>query len=183
MAFQSVVVGNISKDIELKTTQNGKQYANFTVINNTRVKNKQTGNYEDSEADTTFVNCKVWDDLAAHVAQSLGKGMRVVVVGSMRSHSYQGSDGNTHRSLDMNVEEIGVSLRFATVQVQKAQKQQGFQPNQYQQSYGVPNYQQQWAPQPNTVQQTPQPQPQQQPQQPAGDPWAGGGYDSGPDSF
>lgn len=117
------IVGNLTADPELRTTGQGAQVASFTVANTARVYNKQTGQYEDGPA--LFMRCSAWNDLAQHCAQSLAKGMRVIAQGRLRQHSYQAQDGTNRTVVELTVDEIGPSLRYATVQVARISRQGG----------------------------------------------------------
>nr|DAY95365.1 MAG TPA: Single stranded DNA binding protein [Caudoviricetes sp.] len=161
------IVGNLTADPELRTTGQGAQVASFTIANTARVYNKQTGQYEDGPA--LFMRCSAWRDMASHCAQSLAKGMRVIAQGRLQQHSYQAQDGTNRTVMELQVDEIGPSLRYATAQVSRISRQpQG-------PVYGNPA-----SPQPTTVNTgaggwSQQPQQTQQPTQPAppaDDPWS-----------
>ena len=117
------IVGNLTTDPELRTTGQGAQVASFTIANTARVYNKQTGQYEDGPA--LFLRCSAWNDLAQHCAQSLAKGMRVIAQGRLRQHSYQAQDGTNRTVVELQVDEIGPSLRYATAQVSRISHQGG----------------------------------------------------------
>lgn len=117
------IVGNLTADPELRTTGQGAQVASFTIANTARVYNKQTGQYEDGAA--LFMRCSAWNDLAQHCAQSLAKGMRVIAQGRLRQHSYQAQDGTNRTVVELQVDEIGPSLRYATAQVSRISHQGG----------------------------------------------------------
>lgn len=117
------IVGNLTADPELRTTGQGAQVASFTIANTARVYNKQTGQYEDGPA--LFMRCSAWNDLAQHCAQSLAKGMRVIAQGRLRQHSYQAQDGTNRTVMELQVDEIGPSLRYATAQVARISRQGG----------------------------------------------------------
>lgn len=108
------IVGNLTADPELRTTGQGAQVASFTIANTARVYNKQTGQYEDGPA--LFMRCSAWRDMASHCAQSLAKGMRVIAQGRVQQHSYQAQDGTNRTVMELQVDEIGPSLRYATAQ-------------------------------------------------------------------
>ena len=120
------IVGNLTADPELRTTGQGAQVASFTIANTARVYNKQTGQYEDGAA--LFMRCSAWRDMASHCAQSLAKGMRVIAQGRLQQHSYQAQDGTNRTVMELQVDEIGPSLRYATAQVTLISPQQGHQP-------------------------------------------------------
>lgn len=111
------IVGNLTADPELRTTGQGAQVASFTIANTARVYNKQTGQYEDGPA--LFMRCSAWRDMASHCAQSLAKGMRVIAQGRLQQHSYQAQDGTNRTVMELQVDEIGPSLRYATAQVSR----------------------------------------------------------------
>lgn len=117
------IVGNLTADPELRTTGQGAQVASFTIANTARVYNKQTGQYEDVAA--LFMRCSAWNDLAQHCAQSLAKGMRVIAQGRLKQHSYQAQDGTNRTVVELQVDEIGPSLRYATAQVARISHQGG----------------------------------------------------------
>ena len=117
------IVGNLTADPELRTTGQGAQVASFTIANTARVYNKQTNQYEDGPA--LFMRCSAWNDLAQHCAQSLAKGMRVIAQGRLKQHSYQAQDGTNRTVVELQVDEIGPSLRYATAQVTKTTHQGG----------------------------------------------------------
>ena len=117
------IVGNLTADPELRTTGQGAQVASFTIANTARVYNKQTGQYGDGPA--LFMRCSAWNDLAQHCAQSLAKGMRVIAQGRLRQHSYQSHDGTNRTVVELQVDEIGPSLRYATAQVARISHQGG----------------------------------------------------------
>lgn len=117
------IVGNLTADPELRTTGQGAQVASFTIANTARVYNKQTGQYEDGAA--LFMRCSAWRDMASHCAQSLAKGMRVIAQGRLRQHSYQAQDGTNRTVVELQVDEIGPSLRYATAQVARISHQGG----------------------------------------------------------
>lgn len=120
MAGETVItiVGNLTADPELRTTQNGGTVCNFIIASTPRQYNSQSGQWEDGPA--LFLRCAAWRDLAAHCAQSLSKGMRVIAQGRLRQHSYQAQDGSNRIVIEMQVDEIGPSLRYATAQVTRA---------------------------------------------------------------
>lgn len=151
MAGETVItiVGNLTADPELRTTRNGGTVANFSIAATPRVYDRQSNQWVDGDA--LFLRCSAWRDLATHCAQSLAKGMRVIAQGRLQQRSYQAQDGSNRTVIELQVDEIGPSLRYATAQVQKMQS------GGYQGGNGG-GYQQ------------PQ-QAQQQSQAPADDPW------------
>lgn len=117
MAGETVItiVGNLTADPELRTTSAGAQVASFTIASTPRSWNRSTNQFEDGQA--LFMRCSAWRDLATHCAQSLSKGMRVIAQGRLQQRSYQAQDGSQRTVIEMQVDEIGPSLRYATAQV------------------------------------------------------------------
>lgn len=111
------VVGNLTAAPELKFTPSGAGVANFTVASTPRILDRQSGEWKDGEP--LFLRCSIWRDAAEHVAESLEKGARVVVVGRLRQRSYE-KDGEKRTVYELEVDEIGPSLRYATAKVAKA---------------------------------------------------------------
>jgi single-strand DNA-binding protein len=109
------VVGNLTADPELRYTQNGLPVANFTIASTPRTFDRQANEWKDGEA--LFLRASVWRDFAEHVAGSLTKGMRVIATGRLKQRSYQDREGNNRTAIDLEVDEIGPSLRYATAQV------------------------------------------------------------------
>lgn len=128
MAGETVitVVGNLTADPEMRTTSNGSTVANFSIAATPRVFDKQSNQWEDGQA--LFLRCSAWRDLASHCVQTLHKGMRVIAQGRLQQRSYQAQDGSNRTVIEMTVDEIGPSLRYATAQVQKMQSG-GYQGN------------------------------------------------------
>ena len=120
---QICVVGNLVADPSLSYTQNGLPVANFTIASTPKTFDKSKNEYVDGEA--LFLRCTVWRAFAEHVAGSLTKGMRVVAQGRLRQRSYQDRDGQNRVSIELEVDEIGPSLRYATAQVTRAQSRNG----------------------------------------------------------
>jgi single-strand DNA-binding protein len=112
------VVGNLVDDPELRFTPAGAAVAKFRVASTPRTYNKQTQAWEDGES--LFLPCSVWRQQAEHVAESLTKGMRVIVQGRLRQRSYEDREGVKRTVFELDVEEVGPSLRSATAQVTKA---------------------------------------------------------------
>ena len=125
MAGETVitVVGNLTDDPELRFTPSGAAVANFTVASTPRTLNKQTNEWEDGEA--MFLRCSVWRQAAENVAESLQKGARVIVQGRMRARTWETREGEKRTSFEIDVDEIGPSLRWATAKVAKAGRSSG----------------------------------------------------------
>lgn len=152
MAGETVItiIGNLTADPELRTTSAGAQVASFTIASTPRSWNRSTNQFEDGQA--LFMRCSAWRDMATHCAQSLAKGMRVIAQGRLQQRSYQAQDGSNRTVIELQVDEIGPSLKYATAQVQKMQSG-GYQGG----NANGGGYQ--------------QPQQAQQQQAPADDPW------------
>lgn len=113
------LVGNLTDEPELRFTPSGQPVANFTVAVNRRFRNRD-GQWEDKL--DGFFRCNCWQNLAENVAESLVKGTRVLVVGRLQQRSWDDGEGNKRSTLEIQVDEIGPSLRWATASVTKSQK-------------------------------------------------------------
>jgi single-strand DNA-binding protein len=113
------LTGNITDDPELRFTSGGAAVANFTVAVNRRYRNND-GQWEDKL--DGFFRCNCWREMAENVTESLQKGARVVVVGRLQQRSWDDADGNKRTAFEVQVDEVGPSLRWATAQVVKAQR-------------------------------------------------------------
>ena len=111
------LVGNLTADPELRFTPSGAAVANFTVASTPRTFDRQTNEWRDGDA--MFLNCAVWRQAAENVAESLQKGMRVIVQGRLRSRSYETRDGERRTVFEVEVDEIGPALRYATAKVSR----------------------------------------------------------------
>ena len=120
MAGETVitVVGNLTGDPELRYTQNGLAVANFTIASTPRTFDRASNEFKDGE--TLFLRASVWREFAEHVAGSMTKGSRVIATGRLRQRDYQTKEGEKRTSLELEVDEIGPSLRYATAQVTRA---------------------------------------------------------------
>jgi single-strand DNA-binding protein len=126
---QMTMVGNLTADPELKFLPNGTGMVKFTVASTPRVFDKIRNEYRDGEP--TFMVCTAWRDLAEHVADSLTKGARVVVVGRLRQSRWETPEGEKRSTYGLDVDEVGPSLRFASAKVTKttrAKSGDGFLP-------------------------------------------------------
>ena len=118
------LVGNITDDPELRFTPSGAAVANFTVAVNRRWRTPE-GQWEDKL--DGFFRCNCWRDMAENVAESMTKGMRVVVTGRLQQRSWDDQEGNKRSAFEIQVDEVGPSLRWATASVQKSQRSGGGQ--------------------------------------------------------
>jgi len=159
------VIGNLTSDPELRFTPSGSAVANFTIASTPRTFDRQSNEWKDGE--TLFLRASVWREAAENVAESLTKGMRVIVAGRLKSRSYETKEGEKRTVIELEVDEVGPSLRYANAKVNRTQRSpQGGQGSGFQGSANS--------------------QPQSGPQD---DPWAvpansnaGGGWGNGPDS-
>ncbi|MDI6023493.1 single-stranded DNA-binding protein [Leucobacter sp. UT-8R-CII-1-4] len=121
MAGETVitVVGNLTADPEMRYTNSGVPFASFTIASTPRTFDRQSNEWKDGEA--LFLRATVWREFAEHVANSLTKGMRVIARGNLRQRSYDDKDGQRRTSYELDIDEIGPSLRYATAQVTRAQ--------------------------------------------------------------
>lgn len=122
MAGETVitVIGNLTADPELRFTPAGAAVANFTVASTPRTFDRNTGEWRDGEA--LFLRCNIWRDAAENVAESLTKGARVVVNGRLRQRSFETREGEKRTVVELEVDEIGPSLRYATAKVNKTSR-------------------------------------------------------------
>jgi single-strand DNA-binding protein len=118
--IQITVVGNLTGDPELRFTPSGAAVANFTVASTTRVLDKQTNEWKDG--DTVFLRCNVWRQYAENVAESLTRGMRVIVTGRLKVRQYETRDGGKGTSVECEVDDVGPVLRYATAKVNKVSR-------------------------------------------------------------
>ena len=119
------VVGNLTADPELRFTPSGAAVANFTVASTPRTFDRQTNDWKDQE--TLFLNCSVWRQAAENAAESLTRGMRVIVSGRLKARSYETREGEKRTVFEIDVEEVGPSLKMATAKVQKTSRSGGGQ--------------------------------------------------------
>jgi single-strand DNA-binding protein len=114
------IVGNLTNDPELRFTPSGAAVASFTVASSTRVLDKQTNEWKDG--DTTFLRCNVWRQYAENVAESLQRGMRVIVNGRLKQRSYETKEGEKRTVYEVEVDDVGPALRYATAKVTKVSR-------------------------------------------------------------
>ena len=115
---QITIIGNLTADPELRYTPSGSAVANFTVATTPRTFDKRTGEWVDGDA--TFLRCNLWRQPAENLVESgIGRGARVIVHGRLRQRSYETRDGEKRTSYEVEVDEIGPSLRYATASVEK----------------------------------------------------------------
>lgn len=111
------IVGNLTADPELRFIQSGAAVADFTVASTPRTFDRNSGEWKDG--DTLFMRCSIWREAAENVAETLRKGMRVIVQGRLIQRSYETRDGQQRTVVEMQVDEVGPSLRYAKAQVEK----------------------------------------------------------------
>jgi|SRR6188472_1473605 len=117
------VVGNLVDDPELRFTPSGAAVANFRIASTPRTFDKQTNEWRDGDA--LFLSCSVWRQAAENVAESLQKGMRVVVQGRLKQRSYETREGEKRTVVELEVDEVGPSLKYATAKVARVQRSGG----------------------------------------------------------
>ena len=119
MAGETVitVIGNLTGDPELRFTPSGAAVASFTVASTPRTLDKATNEWKDGEA--LFLRCSIWRQAAENVAESLQKGMRVMVQGRLKQRSYETKEGEKRTVIELDVEEVGPSLKYATAKVNR----------------------------------------------------------------
>ena len=117
------VIGNLTDDPELRFTPSGAAVAKFRVASTPRFLDKQTNEWKDGEP--LFLACNLWRQAAENVAESLQRGTRVIVTGRLRQRSYETREGEKRTVMELEVDEIGPSLRYATAKVQKMQRSSG----------------------------------------------------------
>ena len=125
MAGETVitVIGNLTSDPELRFTPSGAAVANFTVASTPRTFDKNSNEWVDQEA--MFLRCSIWRQAAENVAESLQRGMRVVVQGRLKARTYETREGEKRTVFELEVDEIGPSLKFATAKVNRTSRQGG----------------------------------------------------------
>ncbi len=117
------VIGNLTSDPELRFTPSGSAVANFTIASTPRTFDRQSNEWKDGE--TLFLRASVWREAAENVAESLTKGMRVIVNGRLKSRSYETKEGEKRTVIELEVDEIGPSLRYANAKVNRTQRSGG----------------------------------------------------------
>src|SRR5690625_1003046 len=122
MAGETVitVVGNVTADPELRFTANGAAVANFTVASTPRTFDRQTSEWRDGE--TLFLRCSAWRNMAENVAETLSRGTRIVVQGRLRSRTFDTKEGERRTVFELDVDEVGPSLRYASATVTKNER-------------------------------------------------------------
>ena len=148
---QIMVVGNVTADPELRFTQNGAAVANFTIASTPKKFDKQANEFKDGE--TLFLRCSAWREMAENVAESLSRGTRVVAHGNLVARSFQTKEGENRTVMELDVQEVGPSLRYASAVVTKNERggfgggQQGYPQQGQQQNYSQQGYPPQGQPQ------------------------------------
>jgi len=117
------VIGNLTDDPELRFTPSGAAVAKFRVASTPRILDRQTNEWKDG--DPLFLQCNVWRQAAENVAESLQRGARVIVSGRLRQRSYETREGEKRTVFELEVDEIGPSLKYATAKVQKMSRSSG----------------------------------------------------------
>lgn len=122
---QITVIGNLTADPELRFTTGGAAVASFTVASRPSKFNRETNSWEDGDA--LFMRCSVWRQMAENVSESLQRGMRVVVTGRLQQRSYDTREGEKRTVMELQVDEVGPSLRYATATVNRVSREGGQQ--------------------------------------------------------
>ena len=117
------VIGNLTADPELRFTPSGAAVASFTVASTPRTFDRQSGEWKDGEA--LFLRCNIWRQAAENVAESLTRGARVIVNGRLKQRSFETREGEKRTVIELDVDEIGPSLRYATAKVNKVSRGSG----------------------------------------------------------
>ncbi|MGV2853735.1 single-stranded DNA-binding protein [Glutamicibacter sp. AGC13] len=117
------VIGNLTADPELRFTPSGSAVANFTIASTPRTFDRQSNEWKDGEA--LFLRASVWKEAAENVAETLTKGMRVVAQGFLKSRSYDAKEGERRTVMELEIQEIGPSLRYASAKVTRTQRGNG----------------------------------------------------------
>ena len=117
------IIGNLTADPELRFTPSGHAVASFTVASTTRLLDKSTNEWKDG--DTMFMRCSVWRQYAENVAESLTRGMRVIVTGRLKQRSYETKEGEKRQVVELDVDEVGPALKNATAKVNKIARSGG----------------------------------------------------------
>jgi single-strand DNA-binding protein len=117
------VIGNLTADPELRFTPSGAAVANFTVASTPRIYDRQSSEWKDGDA--LFLRCNIWREAAENVAESLTRGSRVIVTGRLKQRSFETREGEKRTVFEVEVDEIGPSLRYATAKVNKASRSGG----------------------------------------------------------
>jgi len=114
------IVGNLTGDPEIRFTPSGVAVASFTVAATPRVKDSTSGDWKDGEP--LFLRCNIWRQAAENVGESLARGARVIVTGRLKQRSYDTKEGEKRTVVELEVDEVGPSLRYATAKVSKAER-------------------------------------------------------------
>lgn len=124
MAGETVisVIGNVVADPELRYTPAGAAVANFRLASTPRTYDKQAGEWRDGDA--LFLTCNVWRQAAENVAETITKGMRVIVQGRLRQRSFETREGEKRTVMELEVDEVGPSLRYASAKVNRSERSQ-----------------------------------------------------------
>ena len=125
MAGETVVtvVGNLTADPELRFTNSGVALATFTIASTPRTFDRASNEWKDGEA--LFLRASVWREFAEHVASSLTKGSRVIATGRLKQRSYETREGEKRQVMELEVDDVGPALRYATAKVTRTQSQGG----------------------------------------------------------
>lgn len=123
MTNSITVVGNLTSDPELRFTQNNVAVANFTIAATPRIFDKASNEWKDGES--LFLRASVWRDFAEHIATSLTKGSRVIATGRLKQREYETKEGEKRTSIELEIDEIGPSLKYATASITRTHPNSG----------------------------------------------------------
>lgn len=123
MTATTTLIGNTTSDVEIRFTQSGKAVGSVIIAVSDRVKDKQTGEWTDGNV--WFARCTMWNELAEHAAGSIPKGTRVIAEGRIQQRDWEDKEGNKRTSVEVTLDEIGPSLRYATASLTRAQSNRG----------------------------------------------------------
>ncbi|CAG4934360.1 MULTISPECIES: single-stranded DNA-binding protein [Acidithrix] len=129
------LIGNVTRDLELRYTQSGQPSVTFGIAVNRRWQNRQTNEWEEA---TSYFDVVCWRELAEHAAQSLYRGSRVIVVGQLQQRSWEDQDGQKKSKIEISAEEVGPSLRFTSAQLNRTERRT--RTNDNSQGYSAPTY-------------------------------------------
>lgn len=125
MSNTITITGNVVADAEVKFLPSGVAIASFTVADTPRIKDKATGEWKDGT--TLFLRCNLWREAAENVAETITKGMRVVVTGHLKAREFESRDGGEKKMIELEVDEVGPSLKYARASVSKQPRSAGGQ--------------------------------------------------------
>ncbi|WP_286697484.1 single-stranded DNA-binding protein [Dermacoccus sp. UBA1591] len=133
----TTLVGNLVADPELRYTPNGAAVCNFKVAQTPRTFDRQSNEWKDGEA--IFMPCSIWREAAENVRESFKRGDRVIVTGRLKSRSYETKEGDKRTIIELDAEEVGASVKYATATIKRAEKSSGYTGHQRDDGSWTPN--------------------------------------------